>query len=143
MTEPTPSQPANTSDPAAAPAPATGDEKKAEEPKKAAGHGGAREMKRSPNRLIVDESHGEGDNSVIMLSMAKMEELNLFRGDTVLIKGKKKKETVAVAIQDEETDDAKVRMNKVVRKNLRVKLGDVVSVHSTGEVPYGKAIHVC
>lgn len=99
-------------------------------------------MKRSANRLIVDESHGEGDNSVVMLSLAKMEELNLFRGDTVLIKGKKKKETVCVAIMDEETEDAKIRMNKVVRKNLRVKLGDVVSIHSTGEVPYGKAIHV-
>lgn len=101
-----------------------------------------REKKRAPNRLIVDESHGEGDNSVVMLSAAKMEELNLFRGDTVLIKGKKKHETVCVAIMDEETEDVKVRMNRVVRNNLRVKLGDVVSIHSTGEVPYGKAIHV-
>lgn len=32
------------------------------------------------------------DNSVISLSQAKMEELNLFRGDNVLIKGKKRKE---------------------------------------------------
>lgn len=101
-----------------------------------------REIKRSPNRLVVDESHGDGDNSVVMLSLAKMEELNLFRGDTVLIKGKRKHETICVAIADEETDDSKIRMNKVVRKNLRVKLSDVVSIHSTGEVPYGKQIHV-
>ena len=101
-----------------------------------------REVKRSPNRLIVDEAHGEGDNSVVMLSLAKMEELQLFRGDTVLIKGKKKHETVCVAIMDEDTEDGKIRMNKTVRKNLRVKLGDVVSIHNTGEVPYGKAIHV-
>jgi hypothetical protein len=33
-------------------------------------------------------------------------------------------------------------MNKVVRKNLRVKLGDVVSIHNAGEVPYGKAVHI-
>jgi len=92
--------------------------------------------------LIVDEAHGEGDNSVVMLSLAKMEELSLFRGDTVLIKGKKRHETVCVAIMDEDTEDGKIRMNKVVRKNLRVKLGDVVSIHNTGEVPYGKAIHV-
>ena len=31
------------------------------------------EMKRSPNRLMVDEAHGDGDNSCIMLSAAKME----------------------------------------------------------------------
>jgi len=69
-------------------------------------------------------------------------ELNFFRGDTVVIKGKKRHETIAVAIMDENTDDNKIRMNKVVRKNLRVRLGDVISVHATGEVPYGKAIHV-
>ncbi len=68
--------------------------------------------------------------------------MNLYRGDTVLIKGKKKHDTICIAITDEETDDNKVRMNKVVRKNLRVKLGDVVSIHAAGEVPYGKAIHV-
>jgi hypothetical protein len=131
-----------------------------------------KEMKRSPNRLVVDDSHGDGDNSCIMLSMKKMEgmfylfillffnfifffyfnliiflnkiflELNLFRGDTVMIKGKKRHDTICIAIADEETDDNKVRMNKVVRKNLRVRLGDVVSIHAAGEVAYGKAVHV-
>ena len=43
-----------------------------------------------PNRLIVDDSVGD-DNSVVSLSQAKMDELQLFRGDTVLIKGKKRK----------------------------------------------------
>src|SRR5690242_1178648 len=32
-----------------------------------------RKTKRSPNRLIVDDAHGEGDNSCVMLSMAKMD----------------------------------------------------------------------
>jgi transitional endoplasmic reticulum ATPase len=99
-------------------------------------------VRRSTNRLVVDEAHGEGDNSCVMLSLAKMEELNLYRGDTVMLKGKKKHDTICIAIADEQTDDGKVRMNKVVRKNLRVKLGDIVSVHSVAEVPYGKAVHV-
>ena len=33
-------------------------------------------------------------------------------------------------------------MNKVIRKNLKVKLGDVVSIHPAGEIKYGKRIHV-
>lgn len=33
-------------------------------------------------------------------------------------------------------------MNKVVRANLRVRLGDVVSVHQCADVKYGKRIHV-
>ena len=104
---------------------------KKEEPKK----------KRSPNRLLVDEATND-DNSVIALSTAKMEELQLFRGDTVLIKGKKGHETVCIVLTDETCDDANVRMNKVVRKNLRVRLGDLVTVNACGDVPYGKRIHV-
>lgn len=43
-------------------------------------------QKRSPNRLIVEEAIND-DNSVISLSPAKMEELSMYRGDNVLIKG--------------------------------------------------------
>ena len=69
-------------------------------------------------------------------------DLSLFRGDTVLLKGKKKHETVCIAISNEETEDNKIRLNKVVRKNLRVKLGDIITVSATQNVPYGKAVHV-
>lgn len=44
--------------------------------------------KERPNRLIVDEAAND-DNSVVALSQAKMDELELFRGDSVLLKGKK------------------------------------------------------
>ena len=33
-------------------------------------------------------------------------------------------------------------MNKVVRNNLRVRLGDVVSVHPCPDVKYGKRVHI-
>jgi transitional endoplasmic reticulum ATPase len=46
------------------------------------------QKKRSPHRLVVEEALND-DNSVISLSPAKMEELGLFRGDNVLIKGKR------------------------------------------------------
>merc|ERR1719432_726198 len=97
--------------------------------------------KRSPNRLVVEEALND-DNSVISLSQAKMEELNMFRGDNVLIKGKKRKDTVCIVLADENLEDSKIRLNKVVRKNLRVRLGDIVSVHACGDVPYGKRVHV-
>ena len=96
---------------------------------------------RSPNRLIVDEASND-DNSVIALSPAKMEELQLFRGDTVLIKGKKSRETVCICLADDNCDNNNVLMNKVVRKNLRIRLGDVVTVNACQDVPYGKRIHV-
>lgn len=33
-------------------------------------------------------------------------------------------------------------MNKVIRNNLRVRLGDIVSVNQCPDVKYGKRIHV-
>jgi transitional endoplasmic reticulum ATPase len=55
-----------------------------------------------------------------------MQELKIFKGSPILIKGKKRKETVAVPIIDNKLDNEKIRMNKVIRKNLRVRLGDVI-----------------
>ena len=42
-----------------------------------------------------------------------MEELQLFRGDTVLIKGKKSRDTVCIVLADDTVDDSSIRMNKV------------------------------
>ena len=48
--------------------------------------------------------------------------------------------TVCIALSDEKTDDTKIRMNKVVRKNLGVQLGDIVTVELIADgVPFGKA----
>ena len=55
-----------------------------------------------------------------------MEELQLFRADTVLLKGKKRKETVCVVLSEEDVPNEKIRINRVVRKNLRVRIGDVI-----------------
>ncbi|CAI4227505.1 unnamed protein product [Auanema sp. JU1783] len=97
--------------------------------------------KSKPNRLIVDQSEKD-DNSVIALSQAKMDELGLFRGDTVVLKGKKRRETVCIVLADDNCANDKVRMNRVVRHNLRVRLGDVVSVTAAPSISYGKRVHV-
>ena len=70
------------------------------------------DKKKAPNRLVVDDALND-DNSVVSLSAAKMEELQLFRGDTVLIKGKKGRDTVCIVLVAEDTEDANIRMNKV------------------------------
>lgn len=98
-------------------------------------------QKSKPNRLLVEDSLTD-DNSVVVLSPEKMEELQLFRADTVLLKGKKRKETVCVALSEDGLSNDKIRINKVVRKNLRVRLGDVVSIAPCPDVKYGSKIHV-
>ena len=46
-----------------------------------------------------------------------------------LSQGKKRKDTVCIVLMDDTVEEAKIRMNKTVRNNLRVRLGDIVSVH--------------
>ena len=65
-----------------------------------------------------------------------METLQLFRGDTVLVKGKKRKDTVLIVLADDDLDDGSARMNRVVRHNLRVKHGDIVTVHACPDIKY-------
>lgn len=65
-----------------------------------------------------------------------METLQLFRGDTVLVKGKKRKDTVLIVLADDDLDDGSARMNRVVRHNLRVKHGDIVTVNPCPDIKY-------
>ena len=95
---------------------------------------------------------------MVALSLAKMDELQLFRGDTVgifrdnlkiltihvqvLLKGKKRKESVCIVLSDDTVSNEKIRMNRVVRNNLRLRLGDVVAIQSCPDVKYGTRVHV-
>lgn len=50
------------------------------------------------------------------------------------LQGKKRKDTVCIVLADDTVEEAKIRLNKVVRNNLRVRLGDVVSVHQVSNL---------
>ena len=91
--------------------------------------------KKKPNSLIVTDATND-DNSIIALSNNTMETLQLFRGDTVLVKGKKRKDTVLIVLADDDLDDGSARINRVVRHNLRVKHGDVITVHPCPDIKY-------
>ncbi|KAI6859730.1 Cell division control protein, partial [Hortaea werneckii] len=97
--------------------------------------------KKKPNSLIVTDATTD-DNSILALSNNTMETLQLFRGDTVLVKGKKRKDTVLIVLADDDLEDGAARMNRVVRHNLRVKLGDVVLVNPCPDIKYAKRIAV-
>lgn len=67
------------------------------------------------------------------------------RGDQVLLRGKKRRETVCIAFTPEDGSNAKdgeIRMNKGTRRNLRVRFGDVVIVQPLTELPNATQIKV-
>ncbi|CAH7683151.1 hypothetical protein PPACK8108_LOCUS16499 [Phakopsora pachyrhizi] len=104
--------------------------------------------------------------TVATLNPATMEVLSLFRGDTIIVRGKKRKDTVLIVLSSDEVDEGKIQINKVTccnswfanlylpapffypiilkvaRNNLRVKLGDVCNVHPCHDIKYGRRIHV-
>jgi len=97
--------------------------------------------KATPNTLLVDDSITD-DHSIITMKKQKMEDLGLFNGDTVLLKGKKRKTTVATVNTDESVSDNRVRMTKVVRSNLRLRLGDAVDVSILPDCQIAKSVQV-
>ncbi|KAG5438092.1 hypothetical protein PCANB_002941 [Pneumocystis canis] len=97
--------------------------------------------KKKQNSLIVDDAIND-DNSVISLSNNTMELLQLFRGDTVLVKGKKRRDTVLIVLVDDDMDDGVARVNRVVRNNLRVRLGDIITIHPCPDIKYALRISV-
>ena len=76
------------------------------------------------------------------MSQKKLKDLGIFKGDPVLLRGNKRRTTLAVALIDKECDEDKIRMNKVIRKNLRVHLGDIVTVKPCPDAPNLTKVHI-
>lgn len=45
------------------------------------------DRKKAPNKLQVEDSK-QDDNSIVEMTQAKMDELKIFKGDTVILRGK-------------------------------------------------------
>ncbi|CCH60280.1 hypothetical protein TBLA_0C04840 [Henningerozyma blattae CBS 6284] len=97
--------------------------------------------KKKPNMLLVDDAIND-DNSVIAINSNTMDTLELFRGDTVLVKGKRRRDTVLIVLIDDELEDGACRLNRVIRNNLRIKLGDLVTLHPCPDIKYATRISV-
>jgi transitional endoplasmic reticulum ATPase len=70
------------------------------------------DCKNSPNRLVVDDARTD-DKAVEILNPTNMEECCLFGGDTILLKGKKAKDTICIVLSNDEMDDVNIRMSNV------------------------------
>lgn len=77
---------------------------------------------RAPNRLIVEEAIDD-ENSVGVLHPKKVEQLRLVSGDIIFVTGKCRRWTCVVVMVDNTLDEGKIRLNKVIRRNLHIRLG--------------------
>jgi len=99
--------------------------------------------KKKKNRFIVEDVlENAGDNSASYINSTDVETLGLFRGDTVLLKGRKKNDTVSIIMSEDSCEVGKIRINKVIRNNIQVKIGDIITLHPFADLKFGKKIHV-
>lgn len=90
---------------------------------------------------------------MVGLTPSSMEQLGLFEGDTVFIKGKRGRKTMASVAAIEETsvqmlaggsssDSVAMAMSKDGLKNAGVRAGDSVSVTAAPHVKFGKSVYI-
>ncbi|KAJ1484255.1 hypothetical protein T484DRAFT_1621847 [Baffinella frigidus] len=91
--------------------------------------------------MAVDDAVKD-DSSIVSLHPKTMEELQFSGGDFVQLKGRMGVDTICIVLPDESCEEGKIRMNQVVRQNLRVHLGDIVIVSPCPDVENGTRVHV-
>ena len=99
------------------------------------------QLRKRPNRLSVDEA-STNDNSIITLHPDKIHQLELFNRDYVLLRGKKQRQTVCIVLPDDDCPVDSIRMNKVIRHNLRVRLSDLVTLKPFPDLKYGVSVQI-
>lgn len=103
------------------------------------------------NTLQVFSYESPEGHSVVGMTEAALDEMGLFEGDTINIKGKRgKKTTASVAIVDDADVSAladgsgmplsTIGMSRDAMKNAGVRAGDTVSVTPAPNVKFGKAV---
>ncbi|XP_019859934.1 PREDICTED: transitional endoplasmic reticulum ATPase-like isoform X2 [Amphimedon queenslandica] len=103
---------------------------------------GIKKIRDKPNRVAVEDVIDKyNDNSIAVISEDKMNELGLNKGDTVLLKGKQRKETVCDVLSDSNMLNDRIQLNRVVRHMLRVGYKDKVNIYPF-QPQYGKRVSI-
>lgn len=102
------------------------------------------------NSMQVFSYSSDEGHSVVGITEAAMEEMGLFEGDTVSIKGKRGKKTMAsVAILDDtdvtsladgSSESSAIGMSPDAMRNAGVRAGDKVTIVAAPNVKFGKAV---
>jgi len=102
------------------------------------------DRKKAPNKLLCEPCGAMDDNTTVEMTQAKMDELNIFQGDNVIMKGKKRKETLGTCIpcEDVTMKDEQIRTNKCIRRNLRLRVGDQMIVKIANDIANGTKVHI-
>ena len=96
----------------------------------------------SKNRPVVQLASSD-DNSIMSLHPKRMEDLGLFNGDTVKIKGRRGRETVCVVVPEEKMMEDNIGLPKTAMDWLRLTENkDRVKIAQFPDIANAKRVHV-
>lgn len=87
-----------------------------------------------PNYCLVENIDENADNFDIYMSKEKMKELNINDGYTILLKGKKKKEMVGIAREDDRLNKYSVTISFSMKRNLRLMHNDIIKIYPLSNI---------
>jgi len=97
---------------------------------------------KSPSRLMVDElptgqAKESQDQCAVELHPDTMKSVpgDLMKGDDIILKGKTQSQIIVKCYPNPNCEPGSISMNDICRRNLRVKLGDMISVHVITDMP--------
>ncbi|KAK4080899.1 hypothetical protein Trihar35433_2004 [Trichoderma harzianum] len=76
--------------------------------------------------VLLSSMAADMEELIIALSKATIDSLQCFRGDTVLVRGKKRKETMLIVLADEQLNERRAKINRVAKRIAVFPIADTV-----------------
>ncbi|BAM41098.1 cell division cycle CDC48 homologue/transitional endoplasmic reticulum ATPase [Theileria orientalis strain Shintoku] len=96
----------------------------------------------SSNLFLLSDTFGGNNDVNVKIGKEQANRLSLMTGDFVRVRGRRRKETICGVDVKEEIKRNEVVLHEDVRRNLRLRLGDVVSINKIKNIPDVKIVYV-
>ncbi|UKK01201.2 cell division cycle CDC48-like protein/transitional endoplasmic reticulum ATPase [Theileria orientalis] len=96
----------------------------------------------SSNLFLLSDTFGGNNDVNVKIGKEQANRLSLMTGDFVRVRGRRRKETICGVDVNEEMKRNEIVLHEDVRRNLRLRLGDVVSINKIKNIPDVKIVYV-
>ncbi|EAN31235.2 ATPase family associated with various cellular activities (AAA) family protein [Theileria parva strain Muguga] len=92
--------------------------------------------------FLLNDTFGGNSNVNVRIGKAQANKLSVMPGDLLKVKGRRRKVTVCGVDVTESITKNEVSFHEDLRRNLRLRLGDVVFMEKINTVPEAKFVHI-
>ncbi|EKX72669.1 cell division cycle protein 48, putative [Theileria equi strain WA] len=96
----------------------------------------------TPNLFILKDTYGGSNSVIVRIGKNQANKLGIVDGNYVRIKGRRRRFTLGVVKIDATIEDNHVFIHADVRRNLRLRLGDVVAIDPLDKLPDAKIVRI-